>query len=625
MLRYLGMIWDDASPQQNEAVELLGATLRQLSPAWRQELSAAGMRVFVAGASTASPIHRLADDAGLVIGTAFTRSRDIHSTAPDRQMHFGPQQTTAIVQDRGRWLIEHCWGNYVAFGRDPGGGNTSGGNKWVLKDPTGNLPCFRTDFRGVAIFFSRPADCVATQLLPFSINEGFLNAHLVSGGSMMGRAALNEVSPVRRGECIEFHRVHGAWQSDRRMYWTPLGFSGAEDLIEDPAAAASAMRSVVKAATHSWASLHDSLLLRLSGGLDSSIIAGCLKDAPGNAKFVAYTYFSPNGRSDERPWARLAAEHSQCQHVECPVSPTEMDLRVALQMGPSIEPTPLLSFLQRTTLEQSLAATSQATAIFNGEGGDSGFCSDTISFAVSEYLQRHGLGSGIFRLASQVALLTEKSSWNVLTDALRRRLTRTPGGMPRERILAASQLVSADVRQAFQMNDNQSHPWFQGMRRVPWDKVRRLGTLICTPDYYNVAGDADAVVPEIVAPLYAQPVMELLLRIPIYTHFNGGRDRGLARQAFTEEVPQPILRRLWKDRAPGFHDELLERHREFLKETLLDGMLARERLLDRAMLEQVLSAGPSKSPVYPGEIFRHLDSELWARHWLQPSRQQAAA
>jgi hypothetical protein len=63
----------------------------------------------------------------------------------------------------------------------------------------------------------------------------------------------------------------------------------------------------------------------------------------------------------------------------------------------------------------------------------------------------------------------------------------------------------------------------------------------------------------------------------------------------------------------------------FLKETLLDGVLAGEGLLDRAMLEDALSAGPSKSPVYPGEIFRHLDSELWARHWLPRSQQQAAA
>jgi asparagine synthase (glutamine-hydrolysing) len=198
-------------------------------------------------------------------------------------------------------------------------------------------------------------------------------------------------------------------------------------------------------------------------------------------------------------------------------------------------------------------------------------------------------------------------------------------GMPPHRILAASQLVSPELKHDLSVTQTVSHPWFEGTRRLPWGKIRRLGTLVMSPDYYNIAAHVDAEVPEIVSPLYAQPVIELLLRIPIYIHFHEGRDRGLARKAFAAEVPEPILRRLWKDRAPGFHDQLLERQRNFLKQTLLEGSLVRHGLLNRALLEEVLSAGPSKNTVYPGEIFRHLDTELWARHWLEGSRQQAAA
>jgi asparagine synthase (glutamine-hydrolysing) len=228
----------------------------------------------------------------------------------------------------------------------------------------------------------------------------------------------------------------------------------------------------------------------------------------------------------------------------------------------------------------------------------------------------------LFRLASQVALLTEKSSWTVLTTAMRRVIANQNIGTPRDRILAASQLVSADLKQDFRGHDTVSHPWFEGQRRVPWDKIRRIGTLMMAPDYYALAAPADAPAPEIVSPLYSQPVIELLLRIPIHTHFHRGQDRGLARMAFVGEAPEPILRRLWKDRAPGFHDQLLERERPFLKETLLNGVLAQNGLLNRPLLEEVLSSGPTKNTVYPGEIFRHLDSELWARHWLGNSRPQ---
>lgn len=622
MLRYLGMMWDDARPQQHEAAQLIASRLRELRPAWCEEFSAPGMQVFHAGARGGSQqIHHLSGGAGVVIGTLFARCKDILSNACDEQLQLGIDRTAAIIQSSGRWLIENSWGNYVAFGR-----NAPDGSAWVLKDPTGSLPCLRTGFRGVTIFFSRIADCVDLHLLRFSINEEFLRAHLMMTGSTWQEVpALNEVAPVRRGECIEFKKSGNSWNSANRVYWTPSSFTGAEDLIEHPELAARAMRSSVQAATSSWASLHPSMLLRLSGGLDSSIVAGCLKEAPNKSRFIAYTYFSPNGRSDERPWARLAAQHAGCEHVEYPITPAEMDLRVGLGMEPSPEPSPLLSYLQRTTLEQSLAARSNATAIFNGEGGDSGFCSDSIRFAVPEYLRNHGLAPGILRLAAQVALLTEKSSWSILAAALRGRLGGEEIGMPTDRILTACQLVTSELKRGFRFDQKFWHPWFQGMRRVPWDTIRRLGTLISTPDYYNVSAPADALVPEVISPLYAQPVIELLLRIPIYTHFQAGRDRGLARLAFVNEVPEPILGRLWKDRAPGFHDELLERQRSFLKETLLEGTLARGGLLDRAMLEEVLSARTTKNTVTPAEVFRHLDTELWARHWLRGSRQQAAA
>lgn len=636
MLRYLGMMWDDASPQQREAAQSVAARLQllgrtpecsgrmdaqeQRSPGWQQAFAAPGVQIFCAGApSDGSQVQALPNAAGVVIGTLFSRNQDVLSHGPDEQLRLTPLQSKAFVQSRGHWLIDHAWGNYVAFGRD-----AADGCKWVLKDPTGSLPCLRTHFRGVDIFFSRMGDCVELRLLRFSVNQAFLNAHLVAGSALQALSPLNEVSPVRRGECVMLEQRGTGWNRSSKYYWSPLTFRGADALIEDPSLAARAMRSAVKGATSSWASVHPSLLLRLSGGLDSSIIAGCLKDA-GAARFSAYTYFSPAGRSDERPWARLAARHSGCEHIEYPISPMEMDLRIGLQMQPALEPSPLLGYMQRTLVEQELAARTQATGIFNGEGGDSGFCSDAAIYAVPEFLKNHGLAPGLFRLASQVALLTEKSSWSVLTGALQRRLTTSETGISRERILTASQLVHAEIKHAYCPNETISHPWFQGERRVPWDKIRRLGTLISTPEYYNVAAPADAIVPEIVSPLYAQPVMEMLLRIPIYTHLNGGRDRALARQAFVEEVPEPILRRLWKDRAPGFHDQLLERHRAFLRETLLEGVLARNGLLDRAMLEQALSAGPTKSTVYPGELFRHLDSELWARHWLDGSQQQAAA
>lgn len=615
MLRYLGLVWDPTNPQQQETARLIGARISQQSPTWGSEFDAPGLQVFCAGVrSGASQVHHVADLGGVIIGTLFARNRDLSAPTLDETLRFGPAQSRSFVSSRGRWLIDHAWGNYVAFGRD-GADDT----RWVLKDPTGPLPCLRTTFRGVSIFFSRIGDCMDLRLQRFTINEAFLHAHLMASSSMHRAASLKEVAPVRGGECVEFRRDGG---SSNYYWWSPITFTGADDLIEDSERAAQAMRSVVKSTVHSLASRHRSLLLRLSGGLDSSIVAGCLKDAP-TGRFSAYTYHSVNGRSDERPWARLAAQHAGCEHTEYPLSPLEMDLSIGLRMPPSTEPMPLLQFFQRSIVEQELAARTGASGIFSGDGGDSGFCADSLSHAVPEYLRNHGLSPRLFQLASQVALLTQKSSWSVLTTAVRRSFTNT-GGIPRERILEASQLVNPQIRQEFR-GTSVSHPWFQESRRIPWGTIRRIGTLASASDYYNIAAPIDSEVPEIVSPLYTQPVTETLLRIPIYVHFHQGRDRGLARKAFAAEVPEPILRRLWKDRAPGFHDQVFERQRGFLTETLLEGVLTSQGLLNRALLEEVLAAGPTKNTVYPGEVFRHLDTELWARHWMQSAQQRAAA
>src|SRR5690606_13758041 len=113
MLRYLAMVWDEANPQQQETARLIARRLPQLSPAWRQEFSAAGMQVFCAGVRSDAPqVHRVGDDGGIVIGTLFTRKRDLSSPEADAPLKFGPLESLAYVQSHGRWLIDHAWGDY---------------------------------------------------------------------------------------------------------------------------------------------------------------------------------------------------------------------------------------------------------------------------------------------------------------------------------------------------------------------------------------------------------------------------------------------------------------------------------------------------------------------------------
>ena len=193
----------------------------------------------------------------------------------------------------------------------------------------------------------------------------------------------------------------------------------------------------------------------------------------------------------------------------------------------------------------------------------------------------------------------------------------------RKLLLATSSLLEENVRASYSDATAYPHPWLNREKPVPWSLVRRLGTLLATPEFYNVAAGLDA--PEVLAPLYCQPMMELLLRIPVDVHFAAGRERGLARSAFAADLPVEVVRRTWKDRVPGFMDQLVARHRPFLREQLLDGVLVQARLLNRQAVEEALSDRVSSNAAYPGELLRHLDVELWARHWQPTTAHTSAA
>lgn len=599
MFRFVGFLWNDR--QQSSVVDGLGRQLMQRSAQWRCAFDHDGLRVFSTDDATgALRAHRLENKAGVVLGSLFERNRDVLDESPPRHAQLGALQTRNILHTDGRWLIGNCWGNYVAFLAD----NVKT-TKYVLKDPVGELPCFYAQFNGVIVVFSCVADGRTLQL-PFTLNPAFLQAR-VTGWNTSEFSPFMQLSQVRRGECLCVTSEPA--KIEKRRYWAPRDFPDSDRLIEDPNFAARAMRSTTFAVTCALAGDYDSVLLRLSGGLDSSIISGCLKSIP---SVTCYTYFHPGSHSDERPWARLAAHYSRHNHVESPILPGNIDFEATRLMQPAYEPASSMAFLQRAIQEGPLLISLGNNAVFTGDGGDSGFCSDSVSFALLEYFLIHGLGTATWRIASQIARLTHRSVWQVLSRSLKVWKSRQPPPSENASRLNARKLVRRTLMETYRPVPQ--HRWLGGDDLLSVATARRLGMLQATPSFYATSPDVEATVPPVIAPLYSQPALELFLRIPIYVH-SEGRDRGLARRAFVPDVPAPILQRQWKDRPIGFHDELIQRNRAFLRELLLDGALVAAGLLDRAAVEKALSGAASNSGVSPAEIIDHMDTELWTRDW----------
>jgi asparagine synthase (glutamine-hydrolysing) len=619
MFRYLALVWNKSATPASDTAVALTARLDAISDQWRTVIAEPGLTVCCADERSGGlQGHRLNARAGAILGYLFDRNSDDADDSPAGRSQPELIDVEAICNSSGIHLVARYWGNYVAILREP-----SGNRVWLIKDPTGSLPCCVTPFRDVTIIFSCLADCLALGMIPFTVNWSYVERRVAGGIGDVEQCALNEVRQVFRGELIQIDR--GTIRKERRFVWNPLSFSNDARPIEDVEDAARTLRNVLRSCTHTLAAGHRRVMQRLSGGLDSSIILGCLRSAPTTPDITAYTYYNPHGRSDERKWARLAAQAAQCRHFEVPFDPLAVDLGAMSEMQATIEPLATLPYLLRDPIESRLAEQFGCTAIFSGEGGDSGFGRECCDFSIDEYLARKGLGRHLFRVAANIALHEDLSVWTVLIQALRRKILGSRMSDLNAIRHLASTLVAKELREPMLAEKRYPHPWFNACEDVPWPTVLRLGMLLAPPEFYDPFLDQRDPALEHVMPLYAQPVVEACLRIPTYVHFWNGRDRALARKAFAPDVPQRIARREWKDRAPGWFDELTLHNLDAIRSLLLDGILMRRHLLDRAGTEQVLSGKPTKSVFATTAIFNHLEIEIWLRKWEAGAAQRMAA
>ena len=602
MFRFMAFVWDADDCSHTEAANLLCRQLESASSDWHEVVHRNGLVVYCAGIGPGtSRAYALHEQAGVVVGALFER----RACAEAINGALTESATQRIIATRGRALIEDYWGRYVAFLADP-----NSNTRWVIKDPTGRLPCFKTQYRGVSLFCSYFGDAMRLEPLKLSIDWDFITYRAAVGINRADRTALHEVTELHGGECLEFR---GA-KASRHLYWDP-GLAAESNLVEDHASAARQLRETVRGCTQAWARFYGSILHRLSGGLDSSAVLGCFKNKSASHALTCVTYYVRGGLSDERPWARLAAEAAGCEHIEC-AREGRVNFEDMLRIGPLPAPASGFSYLEIGPLEKQIARERKAAAVSNGDGGDSLFGRYGTRFAIADYIRHHGLRWHLFTVAADVSMIRRNSVWKVFGDAARNPFVRPIAhGVGKERLREGRKLVRSEAFEAAVSQSREArHPFFQHSH-VADSTAQRL-TLAIQPElFYNPLSRPEDPDPEPLSPLLSQPVVELCLRIPIYVHIAGGRDRGVARRAFAPDVPRQILTRQWKDGVQGFAEDILKSNERFIRELLLDGILVRERVLDRGALEKTLSSVPTANSASPGELVDHIATEVWLRSW----------
>lgn len=593
MFRYFGLHWNPASPAQDAVARQMEESIAR-APEWQSALSSPGLRVFTTGARAGiNGAYPILLDQGVVLGRLFRRKGD---SLLSQEFSLSTSQARRILDTDGRALVDDHWGRYVAVLRSTRLGCC------LLRDPSGALPCHLRSIDGVSVFFSWLEDMFAfTPAWPVPRVSWDAISALIAFGKLGGSAtALEGIEQVLPGRLATL--AEGA--PALAPMWSALDFARRRVDPEQDVAAAE-LRRVVTDCVVAWSSCYDSILLRLSGGVDSAIVLGSLRSRPSGTRVTCLNYHSPGSDSDERGFARLAACQAGTELVEMERDATyRLDGILAASRMPS--PPAYVGRMETSRIDADVAASSEALAMFTGSGGDQIFFQQRCTSPAADYLSVHGFGRGFIEASMDSARLARVSLWQSMRRAW---ADQGPCTLKLDGMRQFFKLARADALEGLQDPARYAHPDLYRASDLPIGKFDHFQALVEPPGYYDPYLGEGA--PELVNPLISQPLLELALTLPTWLLTQGGRGRALARQAFAQVLPREIANRQSKGGMEEHIMAILKCNLPLARRLLLDGALVSRGLLDRSKVEAALAGRVSGIGAYVGEIHHYLSIEAW--------------
>jgi asparagine synthase (glutamine-hydrolysing) len=573
--RYLLVVGDNAAGRSN--------LLRLLSTRTGLTLTFSDRRIaaFVNPSCVCMPVG----EAGCILGYLFPRH------GPARQLaDLSAGEVASIAGSHGQALRSAFWGGYVAVIAGPG-------LVRILRDPSGNFPCYFSSYEGLVLFASDAQLLMAATLSPVSIDFSEIGKQLYRAFVPSATTALGNVRELLAGFAL---RLPG--RLDRQEpSWSP--WDHVHDRSEGPTEVAERLSRTVRHCVHAWASSHDRVLLSVSGGLDSSIVAACL--AKTGTETVCLTMFTEDPSGDERPFARALCDHLGLPLIERPYRLEDVDITEAL--GANLpRPRDRTQANAYERVHNAVASEIGAGAFMTGNGGDHVFGYSQSAAPIADRYLSEGLGQGMFAALFDVCRQTGCS----MADALRHawRLVRAS---PAYHVRPNSLFLEAGFVAGLGVGDLH-HPWLDAPPGALPGKAAHIATILRVQPNLEPSGGIRF---PVLNPLVSQPVVESCLGVPTWEWRKGGRDRSLARRAFAGDLPPLILNRRVKGTPGRFAARLLDHFRDPIRERLLGGRLAAHGIVDAVAVERVLA---SERPVPDLERVRLLElvsAEAWIDRW----------
>ena len=488
-------------------------------------------------------------------------------------------------------LLDRYWGEYLLF--QPAEQDAEGTT--LMRDPSGAMACAYSLQNGNGFITSDLEIASKLGLHRDQIDWDFVRHCLVYPHMKISSTGLAGISELLPGCMLTFDSE----TTCTTLAWSPWTFVAAARRHSDPIAAAKTIREVTAMVVEAMAETDRSLLLELSGGLDSSIIGACLARA--QARVTCCTAVTPLPGADERRYASQIADQLGVELLQQTLDFNEANIDFPL---PSHSLRPAAWALSRAVAcaMDEEAGHQNVRSHFSGSGGDTIFCYLTSAAPAADAFLERGLAAGcqaIIDLSRLHGCTVAKASRLTLRKlCVRPRPACTPD---------YSLLAQTDLAPPMEL-----HPWFRApTNTLPGDRER----------IFDLVGNqmfADATLRaghrRIRMPLLSQPVMEACLRIPSWMWISGGQNRAVARSAFATQLPRDVLERRSKGTFMNYTAGIFSRNKETIRRFLLDGYLQSRGLLDPYKLNLFLGSQlPARDRSFI-RIFNLCMIENWARN-----------
>jgi asparagine synthase (glutamine-hydrolysing) len=559
-----------------------GAKRTRGASAWHVACLDPTLAVFVRGPCP-PPVHLAETGDGLLIGEVFAGpGRSLNAARPISWTGLGPDQVF-------RRLTDEVWGRYVALVRR--------GDQWsAFRDPSGGLECFTWRRDGLTVFASEMAPWLSASLPDDAgLDDDRLALLIAAPIAHYGASAVRGVTALAPGQSLV-----GA---GLRAVWSPGSIARQRDRSEG--GNQRRLVETVSATVAALVGLDGMLGAEISGGLDSSIVAAAMPQAArsGVASWLNFYIDEPLG--DERRYARAVAERLGLPLTIAEKPEGSFDLHRQRSLGLTFRPPTSGVDQPYDRLIAQHAMTARLDRLISGQGGDTVFLHAPAPGIARDLVLDRGLRGLFSPAAIDLARWMRRSVWSIAREAVGRGPIAEPLGV-RPMAFAADQVRAL-------VPTSSLHPWLDDLDGVSPAKRFQIHSLALSQRLNTASERARQV--DCLHPLLAQPVMEFSLRTSAIDLTRGGRDRALARQAFSAALPSAVLQRRSKGDGTAFFSRMVEASLPALRPLLLEGELSRRGLLDRDRLEAMLTPEHLVCEAGYPEFLDAAAIELWINGW----------